>query len=163
MTTSTIATDVVAAQIAGLDAEVVRIDEQIAVLKARREGIVMMKGALEPLLTNRPNAAQLALPVGDGQTTPLAMIASSADQASPTSGTGFRDAVRKILRDFPKGLRPAEVVAELGRRGELVRYTGKAKPSVRVHNELYVLRKSGAITRKGHKYAINTVQTGTIN
>jgi hypothetical protein len=71
--------------------------------------------------------------------------------------------VRKILRDFPKGLRPAEVVTELEKRGELVRYTGKVKPSVRVHNELYTLRKAGTISRRAGKYAITAQASGTVN
>jgi hypothetical protein len=161
MAAGTIATEVVVAQIAGLDAEIARIDEQVANLQARREGVLMIKNALTPLVPQRitPGTGALQMDVGLG--TPAVMVASAAFAANgeralphPTS-TGFRAAVRAVLRDNPKGLRPAEVVKELERRGELVLYTGKAKPSVRVHNELYSLHKSEAIARRGGRYSLH--------
>jgi hypothetical protein len=160
MAASQIATETVAAQIAGLDAEVTRIDEQIAALTARREGIVMMQEALRPLVQQRAGAALTTVQAN----TPLPMVAATGDKTSTGTSTGFRAAVRNVLRDHPKGLKPAEVVLELGRRGDLTRYTGKVKPSVRIHNELYVLHKAGALARRNGKYMIPTPPpSGAVN
>jgi hypothetical protein len=166
---SAIATETVAAQIAGLEGEVKRIDEQIAALQARREGMVMMQEALRPLVdparhtvTVTGNKSILSFEAASMAVLNTSLIGKSVYKIAAPTGTvtGFRDAVRQVLRDNPKGLRPRQVLFELDRRGELARYTGKVKPSVRVHNELYLLRKSGEVLKRGgSKYAIR--QEGT--
>ena len=123
MSQSDVATETVLAQIAGLDGECARIDEQIKHLSERRDGIVLMKNALVPLVAGRITGTG-ALHVGaakmnESNDSPNGMISSNAAQATNddhtghSTSTGFREAVRKVLRDYPKGLRPAEVLAEL--------------------------------------------------
>jgi hypothetical protein len=173
MTASTIATEVVAAQIAGLDAEIARIDEQVANLKDRREGVVLIKEALLPLVahvshrhitgTGAIGAPAVMVASANGRVSVTGVVGSVVDAVHPPNATGFRAAVRKVLRDNPKGLRPSEVLQELEKRGELVRYTGKSKPSDRVHNELYVLKKAHVIVRRNNRYILNPEATNTVN
>jgi hypothetical protein len=172
MSQSDIAAETVLAQIAGLDGECARIDEQIKHLSARREGIMMMKHALTPLVAGRINGTGVVhvgvANIVEPNDTP-AMIGSKASQATNddhtghSNSTGFREAVRKVLRDYPKGLRPAEVLEELKKRGELAKLTGKSKPASRVHNELYTMRKSGALSRRGGRYAMNMGVANSVN
>jgi hypothetical protein len=157
---SPVALEVVTAQIAGMDAEIIRIDQQVAQLLARREGVVLMRKTLAPLVDANmtPGTGSLTLD-NSGPSTPLVMVASAANGAAmgPTR-TGFREAVRKVLREAPKGLRAAEVLQELAKRGELARYNGKARPATRVHNELYSLLKSHKLSRRGSRYFFNETE-----
>ena len=172
MSQTDIATETVLSQIAGLDAECARIDEQIQHLASRREGMLLMKNALMPLVAGRitGNGALAPGPAKvESKDKPKEMIGSAApsatndDHSGSFSSTGFREAVRKVLRDYPKGLRPAEVLAELKKRGDLVKLTGKSKPASRVHNELYTMRKSGVLSRRGGRYAMNLGVANSVN
>jgi hypothetical protein len=152
MAQSKITTDIVIAQVTGMDAEIARIDEQIAQLNARREAVLLMKNTLSPLVAkvpNPPTGLTATVVYGDKlRPAPSATVPGSVNGVQLfRSSTGFRDALRKVLRDHPKGLRPAQVVQELRDRGDLARYTGKAKPQVRVHNELYELKRTLKIFR----------------
>jgi hypothetical protein len=145
---SALATDVVEAQLVGLGAEIARIDGEIESLKARREGVKMMQKALARLVPKRITPGTGTLQVG--QTAPLPMIGRRGN-----AGTGFREAVRKVLRDNPRGLRPAEVLAEMKRRGELATYTGKTKLGARVQNELYAMKRSGSVSKQDDRYTLS--------
>ena len=83
MTASTIATEVVAAQIAGLDAEIARIDEQVANLKDRREGVVLIKEALLPLVAHVSHRHVTGTGTG-AIGAPAVMVASANGRVSVT-------------------------------------------------------------------------------
>jgi hypothetical protein len=150
-------TDVVEAQLLGLAAEVTRIDSEIEALKVRREGIEMMQDALKKLVPKRPtNGVTITPGTGDfklvGQAAAL-MVGRGRRGGNP-NGTGFREAVRRVLRDHPKGLKPAEVVAELQKRGDLALYMGKTKIGARIQNELYAMKRAGHVSRSYERYAL---------
>ncbi len=144
-----VATEMIAAQINAMDSELEQLDRQIAHYQARREAVVLMKKALEPLI---PKAGSSA-PAGGSETVKPVPVPSSVPR---TGNTGFREALRDVLRDNPKGLKPREVVQELEARGDLAKYTGTVEPSVRVHNELYSLRKRGSVLRRSGRYSLAT-------
>jgi hypothetical protein len=160
--------DIVASQIASLDAEITRIDESIAHAQTRKEAILLMKNALLPLVSTQSPAAKAAakkaLGSGNGSSGNVNVALTGAVMSlsggivtathHPTS-TGFRDALRGVLRDHPKGLRPREVVKEMEARGEMARYTGKASPATRVANELYDLLNRKVLSRRGGRYSLN--------
>ena len=58
---------------------------------------------------------------------------------------GFRAEIRKVLADYPKGLKPAKVTAELRARG--VKYTAKTPMTTRVSNELHRMAGSSQLKR----------------
>ena len=66
--------------------------------------------------------------------------------------TGFRDAVRAVLRDSPgKGLKPKDIAHEMLTRG--FKYTASTELSTRVSNDLRRLIKSKKVRKhRGHYY-----------
>lgn len=73
--------------------------------------------------------------------------------------TGFRDAVRQALKNRPQGLTPREIIQNMSSSGELSRYTGQVKPSVRIHNELYVLGKKGEVVKQDKRYRLKELRS----
>src|SRR5580658_9736432 len=100
MSQTDVATETVLAQIAGLDAECARIDEQIKHLGSRREGVLMMKNALLPLVAGRitgNGAHSGAANIVESKDTSKGMIGSTSspatndDHSTHSTGTGFRE------------------------------------------------------------------------
>src|SRR5437879_755171 len=125
--TAKLAADMVAQQIALYDEEIQRLDENIKNLEARKEAVRLMRTALLPLIG--PTKEQLPLikieprdariAPGNGTTAsstlPRTVVAPTPGVSGfaktihhPTS-TGFAAAVRNVLRDYPKGIRPIAV------------------------------------------------------
>jgi hypothetical protein len=71
-----------------------------------------------------------------------------------TTNTGFREAVRSALKEYPKGLKPAEVIDVLKQRGDFAKYNGRVKFSDRVYSELYALKQSEQVTKRYGRYVI---------
>ena len=78
----------------------------------------------------------------------MADMGIEADRPSPS--VGFRDAVREILRDVGKGMRPRDVTLELKKRN--FPYTAKTDMNVRVSNELHRMVNSNQIRKRGKLY-----------
>lgn len=104
------------------------IDAAIRNLDKQKEGLLVIRRAAQSVLNGSPVESGV--------------------------GTGFRDAVRQALKGRPQGLTGKEIVHELRSSGELSKYRGLTKPSVRVHNELYSLRGKGEVVRQNKRYKL---------
>jgi hypothetical protein len=161
--TNKLAADMVAQQIATYDQEIERLDEQVRHLEARKEAVGMMRRALLPLVAESKGQLSLVrvelddVKIGNGLFAPQNMVGApvATDIAKtvhhPTS-TGFAAAVRTVLRDAPKGMKPAKVAEEMKVRGSAATYTGKTPFNTRVGNELHRLMKSGEVIRRSGRY-----------
>jgi hypothetical protein len=138
--------EIVIAQIRGLRSELGRIREQKEKCNAREQAVLRMLKALEPLVEQPPKEA---IAPDTGQ-----VSVSGANGSHFQTGTGFREAVRKALRDHPKGLRSKEVFEVLKARGDLARNTGTTDPMLRVYNELYALKKAKQVAMRDGRYSI---------
>jgi hypothetical protein len=67
-------------------------------------------------------------------------------------GMGFRDAMRAVMRDSGRGLRPKDIAQAL-RRSDF-EYTATVNISTRVSNELYNLKKAGHVKRNKGLYTL---------
>jgi hypothetical protein len=151
MSPPNVTNEIVAAQIRRLDEDLAVLDKQLSGLTQRKEAILMMKKVLQPLI-----AAKAHNPAAKAQKSSTVIQSGKAVTEAPSSvNTGFRSAVRGVIREHPKGLKPAELIKVLGERGELAKYTGKIKASDRVYSELWALKKSGAISKRHGRYLSN--------
>lgn len=142
--------------------EIARIDEQMVQFKAKREALVFRLEHLatafdkEKAQSVSPQAELLdELPdSGSG----MLKKGSSREAAYMTSGTledlGFRDAVRQVLADASKGMRPKEIVVAMQTRG--FNYSGKTDFSARMANELSRMVRSRGVRKRGHLYYSNS-------
>lgn len=143
---TTPAQEVIQSQIDIHDAELNRLDREIAALQARRDAVRLMRDALMPLL--RPAT----------EVTPIPNIVVAGTRAEDDHSsyqrapTGFREAVRDVIRASSNGLSPADVLAEMRRRGTDSVYKGNVPIETRLHNELWKMRKSGHLGRRAGKY-----------
>jgi ABC-type transport system involved in cytochrome bd biosynthesis fused ATPase/permease subunit len=169
--TNRMAADMVAQQIALYDQEIERLNEQVNHLEARKEAVVMMRKALTRLIAESNGQLSLVSQEGGNGTgtlpTPeLAMMAAMPTMTvavapiandiaktvhHPTS-TGFAAAVRDVLREAPKGLKPSKVAEQMKTRGTAATYTGKTPFNSRVGNELHRLMKAGEVGRRSGRY-----------
>jgi hypothetical protein len=160
-----LAADMVAQQVAAYDQEIERLRENIAGLEARREAVQMMRNALLTII----GGSKLP-PVEKTETHGNSSIAGSNAAVSapvPISGditktihhptsTGFADAVRSVLRDAPKGMKPRQVAEEMKTRGTAATYTGKTPFGTRVGNELHRLMRNKEVIRSSGRYHLKT-------
>lgn len=166
MSKSDTTADIAAQKIAEIEKEIAAIDVQIrarvAPLLDRKESLQRIKAAISPLAG--PNGqsqfplSTVGVAGGSGGGTYVSASGGSGG-GSPNANTGFRDSVRIVLREHPKGLKPAEVIQLLGERGDLARYTGKIKPAERVYAELYALRRAEEITKRNGRYMYRPEET----
>ncbi|HTB66462.1 MAG TPA: hypothetical protein VK727_09550 [Steroidobacteraceae bacterium] len=82
---------------------------------------------------------------------PLARTPAEILAGSPS--TGFRDVLRKVVRESDNGLKPKQA-AELIRASGF-NYTASTDLSVRVSNELRQLARNGTVVRKRGLYYFN--------
>jgi hypothetical protein len=155
MNTSTtkLAADMVAQQIAQYDHEIKGLDDQIRHFEARKEAVLMMRKALLPLISGAKleGAGEAVINVAAMPPNALSTLGSNG-AATKATPTGFADAVRSVLRDYPRGVAPSDVAEQMKARGTASIYTGKTPFSVRVGNELHRLLKAGEVGRHSGRY-----------
>jgi hypothetical protein len=163
--TGKMAAEMVAQQIALYDQEIVRIEEQISNMEARKAAVQMMRTALLGIVKETP--APAAPPAGKAGTGTKGTGNGAGASAAPVPNdvaktvhhpntTGFAAAVRSILRGVPKGLRPSEVAEAMKANGSAASYTGKVPLVGRVNSELYRLMKNGEFGRRAGRYYVIT-------
>jgi hypothetical protein len=151
--TSKLAADMVAQQIASYDQQLAQLHEQMRSTEARMEAVRMMRAALLPLLDTSPrDPAPEAKPPEEKNGSAPTLTPLSASNGSRATITGFADAVRAVLKDYPKGLYPSDVAEQMKVRGTDAIYTGKTVFTVRVGNELHRLMRSGELGRRAGRY-----------
>lgn len=154
--TSKLAADMVAQQIASYDQQILQLQQQWRDIDVRMQAVRMMRNALLPLLQDTSSQLQAN---GNGMVqeddSPSA-TALSPDGIVRLAITGFADAVRDVLKDYPKGLAPSDVAEQMKSRGTSSIYKGKTQFSVRVGNELHRLMKSGELVRRAGRYYFAT-------
>lgn len=111
-----------------LRAALAAVEREMAQLQERRGQILAILG---PSAETRP---------ADGPQ-------RSADQAQ---ASGFRDAIRAVLKSADHGLLPREVKAAL--EGQGIQASGKVPLASRVHNELWRMSERGLVRKVGRKY-----------
>jgi len=136
--------------------EIQRIDEQMEQFRAKREALVFRldnlssayeKAKAESEAQVGSTANQQDLGANETRVDP----ASTAYMSSGTlEGLGFRDAVRQVLADASKGMRPKEISKAMIDRG--YKYDGKTELSARMANELSRMTKSHSVRKRGHLY-----------
>lgn len=77
---------------------------------------------------------------------------------SPGAITNFRDAILHALRKGT-GMTGKEILQEMRASGSMQSYSGKTRPSVRLHNELFSLRKQKIVSRKDNRYFLSDKKT----
>jgi len=166
--TAKLASDMVAQQIALYDQETERLNDQIKHLEARKEAVQMMRRALLPLVAESKGQLQLVKvdldedKVGNGgvplpaNAAEMPLVNEIAKTIHHPTSTGFAAAVRSILRDYPKGIRPNNVAEQMKARGSSATYTGKTPFNTRVGNELHRLMKAGEVGRRSGRYYLIT-------
>ena len=122
--------------IAAYEREITQLGDQIKFLTGKREALEFKLKTLKKAVAT----------LGGGKSA----ITTVIENASPLAGVGFRDALRIILNDATKGLRPRDIASELTRRG--FRYEASTDLSTRISNELYRMKKSGHVKKRGNLY-----------
>lgn len=149
------AAEFLAADLKAVMQELDALDSGIREMEAKREAVRikfdLLKRAIGP-------DSQAELPgLEDLEETPIPE--DSVPQPASTQG-GFRVAIRGVLTEAVRGMRPRDVHAELVKRG--VPFKGKVEPVTRTYQELYRMAKHGQIRkRSGLYYAIQHPQTLT--
>jgi hypothetical protein len=149
--TAKLAADMVAQQISQYDQEVKGLDDQLHMIQARKEAVLMMRNALKALIEDGPRGE----PQPAQQTMQLSPEAEKiyAIMERPAIATGFADAVRQVFREsLPRGGTPSDVADVMKARGTAALYSGKTPFSVRVGNELHRLMKAGELGRRSGRY-----------
>jgi hypothetical protein len=158
MATNNLTSEMATAKIADIDKELSAVDAHLAHYAAHREALLAVKKALLPLAgkptKKSPTTDATKQKVPNGSVASIATSTLTVQRPRRATSTGFRDAIRSALAENPRGLRPAEVYKVLESKGDLAKYTGKVPLPTRIHNELYALKKSKAVTRRSGKYAL---------
>jgi hypothetical protein len=135
--------------------ELETLNAQVREAEFRREaGQIKLEALQSALGPGAPNGGAAAQDTHKGQTTlfpgtgSMSMTGVLANAAGVT--VGFRDAIRVVLTDAPKGLRPTEVYKKLTERG--VVYKGKTDPTNRTGNELRRMVREGHARKRGKLY-----------
>ena len=121
------------------------IGEQLEFLTGKREAAEFKLKALIEAATKRFGLPAKTIEVKASDTIAIA-------DSSSLAGTdiGFRKAVRIVLNDSTKGLPPRDIASELMRRG--FKYEATTDLSTRISNELYRMKRSGQIVKRGNLY-----------
>jgi hypothetical protein len=157
------ATELVSQQIAIHNQQIEGFKAEIQNLEARLEAVTMMRGALLALLSDQKavdGGAPSSIPPASNPAVELPVTKAPATKTNGTGAghkvgtavTGFAEAVRTILKDHPKGLRPSVLAKQMQVRGSSALYTGKAPFTVRVGSELRRLSRSGRVERRNGRY-----------
>lgn len=138
--------------------EIDRLRKQIEVYRAKVEAEQLKVDFLRNLVSSeKAPAAKVGKKVNG------ANVTGEHDQhvspvPSTNAKTGFRDAIRTVLRNSSKGMRPKDVTRDL-RRIEF-EYKGPNLPT-RVANELYRMRRVGMATKRGEFYYLGRDKEGS--
>ena len=109
-------------------------------LNAEVEVIQLQLTAIEKQLKRNGGATSIS-----SSSEPTASDSSQPDGKPSLRGMGFRDAMRAVMKNSARGLRPRDIAREL--RNSDFEYTAAVAIGTRVSNELYSLKRSGEIRR----------------
>lgn len=166
-----LAAEMAAQQVAAFDADLVRLDDQIRTIEAKKVAIKVLRDGLAAIVAanQEPEKAvseptpQSEMPAETVETQSTSTGAlpdlnlkstqsTTNGHLNRASNTGFSSVVREIVRQHPKGVRAQDVVAELQRTGRSNLYSGNTPFSTRVGNELYRLMKNETLQRRNGRY-----------
>ena len=137
-------------EVAEARAQLGEIDKEIEKLQAKRRAV---EWKIERL--------GAPVPLRETPVPPLKLVNGS----NPPYGNekpvhnGFRDTIRKVLREAGKGLKTKEISELILKSG--FQYTAKTSLSVRVGSDLRRLVHSGVVTQRRGLYSINQEQPVT--
>jgi hypothetical protein len=146
MTQSNPVNEILAAKRREMEAD---LDRQIAELLEAVEELRRMK---KVIAVRAPAPEQVASPEAESP-------APAADEAPARPvNTGFRNLVKGVVRDHPKGIKPGELIKLLESRSDLV-YNGKLTLANRVYSELYALKNKRTLSERNGRYTFNAEHT----
>ena len=131
--------------------ELQALDNGIREMEAKREAVRikldLLKKAIGPDF-------QMEFPVSKEPQVSLSDIGAPPTADLPVTesanGGGFRTAIRGVLAESARGMRPRDVHAALVKRG--VPFTGKVEPITRTYNELWRMAKNGQVRKRASLY-----------
>ncbi|HEY2684601.1 MAG TPA: hypothetical protein VGI93_13885 [Steroidobacteraceae bacterium] len=127
------------------------LDEDIAIAKADLDEIAKQ---IEKLQAKRRAIEWKIQTLGGGSDSgPDKTQPNGTGAAHGAFHNGFRDTIRKVLREAGKGLKTAEVSDLILKSG--FQYTAKTNLNVRVNSDLRRLVKSGVVSCRRGLYSIN--------
>lgn len=144
MTISPLTGQFLEGEVASARAQVESIGNQIEQMKAQREAMKLKAEALAALLSKHKIPSEAP--------TPDAPPVPPIDDNS-VKGLGFREAIRKILKDADHGLRTGDIADELLQRG--FEYSASTKLSTRISNDLSKMIQSQMVRKRGPRYYLN--------
>lgn len=127
-----------------------------------REKIAKLKDSQTSLESSMANmqmihdAQELEIEALEGALKKLPVAANESikptfgDSETNLKDVGFRDAVRYVLAFAKKGMKPKDIAEELLAQG--YQYSGTVHIGTRISNELYRMRKSGSVRKRGGLY-----------
>lgn len=124
------------------------VQRDIQQLIAEQEVIELQLTAVEKHLGNN-SGGSITLTAKGVTDSPLPV---KMTRSLSLKGMGFREAVRTIIRNSDRSLRPKEIADRMKRSD--FEYTGKVKLYTRVGNELSNLKKAGEIRRNKGLYRL---------
>jgi hypothetical protein len=129
--------------------EIAQIRAQIEFLTSKRQALDFKLKALKDAAATLDTGGK-TIEVTIGDTVAASDSMSATVTRAPLLDVGLREAIRRILRDSASGLRPRDIVAELARRG--FRYEATTDLSTRISNELFRMKRSGQVRKRGKLY-----------
>jgi hypothetical protein len=175
-------------EIAEVDQVIAEAQSTIDDAQAKRNGLLAVRNALSQLITSKeqtPPVAPVFREVSVQHNIPRVLLAvhhdgkpskphlgaivsdglgaanlADGNASGITINTGFREAVRSVLKEHPKGLKPAEVIDVMKQRHDLAKYTSRVKFKDRVYSELYALKQSEQVSKRYGRYVIVISTTG---
>jgi hypothetical protein len=126
------------------------LDNEIAELDGKREA---HRIKLDWLKTQVDPSAIQGLPSPAAELPAKPVAAQPGGDTTSDDGTprGLRYAIRAVLKNASRGMRPRDIHGELVKRGTAFS-EGKSPPLTRTHNELYRMSKVGQIRKRGSLY-----------
>lgn len=156
--TSKRALEYLAADLKNIEADLQTLESSISELEAKREAALIKRRLLMDALGDAGTELLKEL----DKMPPAVVIPTAVNGArgyqEPGSGQpeeisetgGFRAAIRSVLGDAKRGMKPKDICAELVKRG--VPFTGKVLPLTRTYNELWRMSKKGQLKKRATLY-----------
>jgi hypothetical protein len=144
------AAEFLAADLRAVEQELNALDAGIQEMEARREAVRVKLDLLKEAIGLKSQGELLPKATQTSIEDVIAKPTEELPQAAVVAPGGFRVAIRGVLAEKVRGMRPRDVHEELVKRG--VPFGGKAEPVTRTYQELYRMAKLGQIRKRGSLY-----------
>jgi len=150
------AAEYLAADVRNVIEELETLDNNIREMEAKREAVRVKLDLLKKAIG--PDQIEMSLAKDGSASLPANLDFGTSDVSAEPSEGGFRVAIRAVLNESTRGMRPKEILSQLVKRG--VPFTGKSAPISRTYNELWRMSKIGQVRKRGSLYYAQHAATG---